>query len=100
MAGRPASAKKFNKFAVHLAGHRLFPLWAVLRHRGRKSGTEYSIPVAVMPTDDAFLIGLPWGRGTDWARNTVAAARLGIGEQVRIARRRCAGQGFAFDISR
>jgi deazaflavin-dependent oxidoreductase (nitroreductase family) len=73
MAGPPAAAKTFNRFAVHLAGRRWFPLWAVLRHRGRRSGTEYSVPVAVLATDDAFLIALPWGRGTDWVRNTVAA---------------------------
>ena len=73
MASPPAAAKTFNRFAVRLAGRRWFPLWAVLRHRGRRSGTEYSIPVAVIPAEDAFLIALPWGRGTDWVRNTVAA---------------------------
>jgi deazaflavin-dependent oxidoreductase (nitroreductase family) len=73
MAGPPAAAKSLNKLAVHLAGHRLFPLWAVLRHRGRRSGKGYAVPVAVVPTHDAFLIGLPWGKGSDWVRNTVAA---------------------------
>ncbi len=69
----PASAKSFNRFAIRLAGHRLFPLWAVLRHRGRKSGKEYSIPVAVMASQGQFTIALPWGRETDWVRNTMAA---------------------------
>jgi deazaflavin-dependent oxidoreductase (nitroreductase family) len=78
MAGPPAGAKQFNKVAVRLAGHRFFPLWAVLRHRGRRSGKEYSIPVAVIATDTAFVIALPWGRETDWVRNTVGAGRCTI----------------------
>ena len=69
MAGAPASAKQFNKVAVRLAGRRVFPLWALLRHVGRKSGKPYETPVAVIPTATAFLIALPWGRGTDWVRN-------------------------------
>lgn len=69
MAGPPASAKQFNKVAVRLAGHRFLPLWAVLRHTGRTSGRPYATPIAVVPTPTTFLIALPWGRGTDWARN-------------------------------
>jgi deazaflavin-dependent oxidoreductase (nitroreductase family) len=69
----PANVKTFNRFAVRAAGHRFFPLWAVLRHRGRRSGTEYAVPVAVITTPDAFVIALPWGRRTDWVRNTRAA---------------------------
>jgi deazaflavin-dependent oxidoreductase (nitroreductase family) len=75
MAGPPTATKQFNKLAVRLAGHRFFPLWAVLRHRGRKSGKEYSVPVAVIPTHTTFIIALPWGRETDWVRNTRAAGR-------------------------
>jgi len=57
------------------AGRRWFPLWAVVHHRGRKSGTLYDTPVAVVPTtsSDVILIGLPWGPKTNWARNIVAA---------------------------
>lgn len=73
MTGPPAAAKKFNSVAVRLAGHRWFPLWAVLRHRGRRSGREYAVPLAVIPTDTTFVIGLPWGRDTDWVRNVRAA---------------------------
>lgn len=69
MAGPPAGARQFNKVAVRLAGHRFFPLWAVLRHTGRRSGRPYETPVAVVPTASTFLIALPWGRGTDWVRN-------------------------------
>ena len=49
-------------------------MWAVLHHRGRKSGREFATPIAVMVTDTTFVIGLPWGRGTDWVRNVRAAS--------------------------
>jgi deazaflavin-dependent oxidoreductase (nitroreductase family) len=62
-------------FARALAGRRWMPLWAVIRHRGRRSGTAYETPVAVVPTTSRaiVMIGLPWGAKTNWARNVVAA---------------------------
>ena len=61
--------------ALALAGRRWFPLWAVVHHRGRRSGTEYDTPIAIVPTvaSDVVLIGLPWGPTTEWARNVQAA---------------------------
>lgn len=58
-----------------LAGRRWVPLWAVIRHQGRRSGTAYETPIAVVPTTDAsiVMIGLPWGAKTNWARNVLAA---------------------------
>ena len=58
-----------------LAGRRWVPIWALIRHRGRRSGTAYETPIAVVPTTDAsiVMIGLPWGVTTNWARNVVAA---------------------------
>jgi deazaflavin-dependent oxidoreductase (nitroreductase family) len=78
MAGPPSAAKQFNRVAVRLAGRRFFPLWAVLRHRGRKSGKPYSVPIAVIPTEATFVIALPWGRDTDWVRNVRAAGHCTI----------------------
>ncbi|MDY0910178.1 nitroreductase family deazaflavin-dependent oxidoreductase [Microbacterium sp. CFBP9034] len=76
-AGGPPRAlvKATEPIATALAGHRSFPLWAVIHHRGRKSGTAYALPVAVIPTSDPalILIGLPWGAETNWARNVIAA---------------------------
>jgi deazaflavin-dependent oxidoreductase (nitroreductase family) len=61
--------------AMAISGHRWFPLFAILRHRGRRTGRAYSTPVAVIPTvsTDVFLIGLPWGPKTNWAGNVRAA---------------------------
>lgn len=73
MARPAAAAKQFNKLAVHLAGRRFFPVWAVIHHRGRRSGKEYATPVTAMPAGGTVVIALPWGRDTDWVRNVVAA---------------------------
>jgi deazaflavin-dependent oxidoreductase (nitroreductase family) len=56
-----------------LAGRRFFPLWAVLRHRGRRSGREYAVPVGVRVTADGYFIALPFGERTQWVHNVVAA---------------------------
>jgi hypothetical protein len=56
-----------------LAGRRFFPLWAIVRHRGRRSGHDYEIPVAIRASDEAFTIALPWGDQTQWVRNVLDA---------------------------
>lgn len=56
-----------------LAGRRFFKLWAVVHHVGRKSGAQYATPVAIVTTPDGFIIPLPWGERTQWARNVLEA---------------------------
>lgn len=56
-----------------VAGRRFFPLWAVVHHRGRRSGRDLSVPVAVRASGEGLLIVLPWGPTTNWVRNVVAA---------------------------
>lgn len=69
----PAIAKAFDPVARALAGRRLVPLWAVVHHRGRKTERELTVPVAVRSAGDAFVVALPWGPGTNWAQNVLAA---------------------------
>lgn len=71
----PRVVRATAPLAWALAGRPWFPLWAVVQHRGRKSGKRYANPVAIVPTrsDAIFLIGLPWGRSTNWAQNVLAA---------------------------
>lgn len=85
-SGPPKRAIRVTEpVARALAGRRWFPLWAIVHHRGRKSGTEFATPVAVVPTVDksVILIGLPWGAKTNWARNVVAAERATLTWQGR-----------------
>ena len=55
-----------------LSGRRLFPLWAIVYHRGRRSGRLLAAPVAVRATRDGFVIALPF-EGAQWFRNVLAA---------------------------
>jgi deazaflavin-dependent oxidoreductase (nitroreductase family) len=65
--------KLTSPLARQVAGRRWFPLWAVVHHRGRRSGQAYAVPVAVLVTPTTFVIGLPWGPPTNWAQNVLAA---------------------------
>jgi deazaflavin-dependent oxidoreductase (nitroreductase family) len=68
-------AKPLGPVARPLAGTRWFPLWAILRHAGRTSGTAYATPVVALRTRDGFIIPLPFGDATQWAKNLFAAGR-------------------------
>ncbi len=46
--------RAFSPLMRPLAGHRVFPMWAVLHHRGRRSGREYAVPVGVRTAADSL----------------------------------------------
>jgi deazaflavin-dependent oxidoreductase (nitroreductase family) len=68
-----ALARAVNPILVRLAGAGVVPVWGLVRHRGRRSGRLYATPIAVVRTDDGFLIPLPFGERTDWCRNILSA---------------------------
>jgi deazaflavin-dependent oxidoreductase (nitroreductase family) len=79
-AGRPRLsgpirrlAKPLGPIARPVAGTRWFPLWAILRHTGRTSGKAYATPVVALRTRDGFIVPLPFGDETQWAKNLFAA---------------------------
>jgi deazaflavin-dependent oxidoreductase (nitroreductase family) len=89
-AGRPrlsgpirAIARPFGPIATRMAGSRVFPLWAILRHTGRTSSKAYATPVVALRTTDGFIIPLPFGDATQWAKNLFAAG----GGSIRFAGR-------------
>lgn len=45
----------------------------VVHHVGRRSGTPYATPIVPFPTDDGFVVVLPYGTRPDWVRNVLAA---------------------------
>jgi deazaflavin-dependent oxidoreductase (nitroreductase family) len=71
-----------NTTTLHLAGHAAF---ADLEHAGRKSGTVRHTPVRAFRAGDTVVVGLNFGRQSDWYQNIKAAGtcrmRLG-GEQL------------------
>ena len=62
-----------NPLILSLAGSRRLPMFAVIHHRGRRSGRLYSTPVGARLTRDGFVIPLTFGRQADWFRNVQAA---------------------------
>jgi deazaflavin-dependent oxidoreductase (nitroreductase family) len=67
---------KFNRRATNKTVGLLAPYlppWAVLIHRGRKSGSEYRTPVAVTVHDGSLLVPIGYGEESDWLRNLLAA---------------------------
>ncbi len=72
------ASRLFNPVVLLLAGTRLLPLYGVIEHRGRRSGKVFHTPVVVRPTNDGFIVPMPWGEGTDWYRNVRAAGECVI----------------------
>ena len=56
-----------------LAGRRWNPIFALVLHRGRRSGRAYETPVAARRVPDGFIISLAFGAQVDWHRNLEAA---------------------------
>lgn len=66
-------SRRFNPIMMALAGRRRLPIFAVVRHQGRRSGRAYATPVGARPTADGFMVPLTFGEGADWFRNVRAA---------------------------
>lgn len=49
------------------------PGWAVVIHRGRKSGRIFRTPLWAFRRQGRYLIALTYGSDTDWLRNALAA---------------------------
>ena len=74
------AGKILNPWVLRIAGR--IPPWVVLHHVGRRSSKKYTTPLvafAARPEHEILaVLPLPWGSGTDWARNTISTgtARL------------------------
>ncbi|HEX2729935.1 MAG TPA: alpha/beta fold hydrolase [Rubrobacteraceae bacterium] len=75
---RVFNKRVLNPAMMRLAGRRHWYA-SVLRHKGRRSGREYTTPVVAEPVaGDAFVVPLPYGEGVDWLKNVLAAGRATI----------------------
>lgn len=59
------------------------PPWAVIIHRGRRSGRLYRTPVVGRKHGGTFAVAVLYGEGSDWVANLLAA---GGGRVVRAGR--------------
>lgn len=84
----PSWLAKVNKRVVNpiqgLWAPRLAP-WALIVHRGRRTGREYRTPVLAFRSGSSLYVTLFYGTGAQWVRNVRAA---GGGEVIRRGRRR------------
>jgi deazaflavin-dependent oxidoreductase (nitroreductase family) len=62
----------------------LVPPWAVILHRGRRSGRQYRTPLFAFRRDRTLIIALLYGQESDWLRNL----RHGGGHVIRAGRTR------------
>jgi deazaflavin-dependent oxidoreductase (nitroreductase family) len=58
------------------------PPWAVIVHRGRRTGRTYRTPVVAFTRGKTIAVAVLYGESSDWVRNVLA----GGGELVRAGR--------------
>ncbi|MCA4751961.1 MULTISPECIES: nitroreductase family deazaflavin-dependent oxidoreductase [Mycolicibacterium] len=63
-----AGLNKLTRFIAPWA-----PGWAVVIHRGRKSGRTFRTPLWAFRRHDGYVIALTYGPQADWVRNVLAA---------------------------
>lgn len=72
----PKALARFNRRATNRPARRFagrIPPFALVVHRGRRSGRQYRTPVMAFRSPGGLIIALTYGPGTDWARNVLAA---------------------------
>ncbi|RFU40001.1 nitroreductase family deazaflavin-dependent oxidoreductase [Actinomadura logoneensis] len=85
----PRSLARFNRIVTNpLQGlwAPYLPPYAVIVHRGRTSGREYRTPVLAFRHGGELVVGLPYGAGSDWVRNVLAAGEAGVERLGRLRR--------------
>jgi deazaflavin-dependent oxidoreductase (nitroreductase family) len=77
---RPFTTHILNRF-TRLFVHRL-PGFAIISHRGRKTGELHRTPMNVFRDGDDYLFALTYGSNVQWVKNVLAAgeADLRIGD--------------------
>ena len=73
----------------------LVPPWAVILHRGRRSGRQYRTPLFAFRRDRMLVIALLYGEESEWLRNL----RAGGGRVIRRGRTFTVGPPEVIDTS-
>ncbi len=67
------AARFTSPLTLPLAGKRWNPIFAVVEHRGRRTGRSYATPVAARRVAGGFVISLAFGSQVDWYLNLLSA---------------------------
>ncbi|MGW0176215.1 nitroreductase family deazaflavin-dependent oxidoreductase [Rhodococcus sp. NPDC003322] len=65
-----------NRLVLPVAGW--LPGFAIVLHRGRRTGRLYRTPVNCFRYGDGYRFGLSYGADSDWVRNILAAGHVDI----------------------
>jgi deazaflavin-dependent oxidoreductase (nitroreductase family) len=90
----PRRVARFNKVATNrVLGHftPFLPGFGTIVHSGRRSGRVYHTPVNIFRTPKGHVVALPYGPGSDWVRNVLAAGGCEVvtrGRTVKLAKPR------------
>ena len=88
----PDAVARFNRIATNrvtgpFAGR--LPGFAVVHHKGRRSGRTYKTPVGVVRRQDGYTVALTYGPDRDWVKNVMAAGGCELelrGKMVHVTR--------------
>jgi deazaflavin-dependent oxidoreductase (nitroreductase family) len=65
-------SRRTKDLVLPLAGKTWNPVFAVVHHRGRRTGSWHSTPVAARRSGAGFVVALAFGAQVDWYRNLMA----------------------------
>ncbi|WP_165978340.1 nitroreductase family deazaflavin-dependent oxidoreductase [Actinomadura darangshiensis] len=85
----PRSVARFNKVVTNRVQGvyaPFLPPFAMIVHKGRRSGREYRTPVTAFRSGGRLIVGLPYGRDADWVRNLLAEGHGGVERLGRVRR--------------
>ncbi|GAB2648129.1 nitroreductase family deazaflavin-dependent oxidoreductase [Prescottella soli] len=71
-----ANRAGLNRAVVRIAGH--LPGFAVVDHRGRRSGRRYRTPVNAFRIGNGYRFAMTYGTDSDWVRNVLAAGECDV----------------------
>jgi deazaflavin-dependent oxidoreductase (nitroreductase family) len=60
------------------------PSFAILTHRGRKTGRTYRTPINVFRRDNDYFFFLTYGSDVQWVKNALAAGSCSIETRCRV----------------
>jgi len=85
----PKAVARFNRYVTNPLARRIAgwaPMFAIVYHRGRRSGQRYSTPINIFTTDSGFVIALTYGPDVDWVKNITKTGEAEIRHRSRLIR--------------
>jgi deazaflavin-dependent oxidoreductase (nitroreductase family) len=79
---RPVVNRYLNRVTRPLA--KRLPGFAILTHRGRKTGRSYQTPINVFRRGDDYFFFLTYGSDAQWVKNVLASGSCSIETRGRI----------------